>query len=281
MTQQNKFAVFILTYGRSDRVITIPTLHKHGYTGDIYLVCDDSDKDLDNYKKLYGDKVLVFSKKDYEGKFDKMDNFNNKNVVVYARNAVYDLAKSVGYKYIAVLDDDYNCFEWRVGIDYEYIKKYIYSLNDVFKIFLQYMINSKIDCICFAQSGDFIGGKYNEQLAVKKTIKRKMMNLFFFDTDKPLEFIGTINEDLTASVAQGIIGKTIFTCPLLSLNQKPTQSNDGGLTEIYLSLGTYVKSFYSVMYAPSAVKISLMGNKDKRLHHSVNWRYCVPKIIRG
>ena len=281
MIENDKFAVVILTHGRADRVFTIPTLRKHGYTGDVYLVCDDSDKQLGEYIEKFGkDKVLIFSKDGYQGKFDKMDNFGKKNVVVYARNAVYDLAKKAGLKYIAVLDDDYNCFEWRVASDYDYCKKYIYSLDAVFKVFLEYLIRSKIKSICFAQSGDFIGGRHNQSLAQKKIIKRKMMNLFFFDVDNPVEFMGTINEDLTASVAEAIKGGVTLTSPLVTLNQKPTQSNAGGLTDIYLDLGTYVKSFYSVMYAPSAVKISLMGNKDKRLHHKVNWRYCAAKIIR-
>ena len=65
----------------------------------------------------------------------------------------------------------------------------------------------------------------------------------------------------------------------ISVEQLQTQSNLGGLTDIYLNLGTYIKSFYSVILMPSAVKIDLMGNKNKRLHHKVKWNYCVPKIL--
>lgn len=276
----NKFAVIIPTYGRAERVYTINALRKGGYNGDIYLLCDTSDIELPKYQQLYGDKVLVFDKADYKGKFDKMDNFGKQNVVVYARNAIYNAAKSEGLKYIAVLDDDYSMFSYRVNAEYGYNFKIIRNLDKVFQAFLDFLIHSKIHAICFAQDGDFIGGKDNKMFAVKKTPRRKMMNLFFFDVDKPIEFIGTINEDLTASIAEAIKGNICLTCPLVSLKQRPTQSNKGGLTDIYLDLGTYVKSFYSVIYAPSAVKISLMGNKDKRLHHSVNWNFCAPKIIR-
>ena len=58
-----------------------------------------------------------------------------------------------------------------------------------------------------------------------------------------------------------------------------TQANAGGLTDIYLDNGTYVKSFYSVMFCPSAVKVSMMGDTQMRIHHKVYWNYCVPKII--
>ena len=60
---KSDFAVIILTHGRHDRVYTIDSLRKSGYTGEIYLLCDDEDKQLDLYKEKYKDKVLVFSKK--------------------------------------------------------------------------------------------------------------------------------------------------------------------------------------------------------------------------
>ena len=51
------------------------------------------------------------------------------------------------------------------------------------------------------------------------------------------------------------------------------------MSEMYQDQGTYVKSFYSVMYNPSSVKVGLMGAVNKRLHHKVNWNKSVPKII--
>jgi hypothetical protein len=51
------------------------------------------------------------------------------------------------------------------------------------------------------------------------------------------------------------------------------------LTDIYLDNGTYVKSFYSVISSPQAVKISTMGTTHRRIHHSIDWNFAVPKII--
>lgn len=277
----HKFAVVIPTYGRPDRVYTEATLKKAGYTGDIYLLCDDSDKQLAEYQKKYGDKVLVFSKEDVIGTFDRMDNFDRRNVVVYARNAIYDACKNIGLRYIAVLDDDYTSLRYRVNSKYEYTSSgQMRNADKVFAVFLDFLETTKCSTICFAQGGDFIGGKNNERLAIKKTPLRKMMNLYFFDVERPVEFMGTINEDLTASVAEGIAGRVVLTCPLVTIEQKETQSNAGGLTEIYLDLGTYVKSFYSVMYAPSAVKVASMGSSSRRLHHLVSWKHGAVKIIR-
>lgn len=280
MMSERDYAVIILTYGRPDRVLTINTLRNHGYTGRIYLLCDTSDKRLEEYKERYGDDVLVFSKDDYEDKFDKMDNFGRRNVVVYARNAVYDAARSVGLRYIIVLDDDYTSFYYRVGPNYEYIAHMVKQLDGVFDACFDFLKVSKIKTLCCAQGGDFIGGAENESLSIKKIPKRKAMNVFFFDIENPMEFMGTINEDLTASVAEGLAGNVVLTTPLFNIVQVNTQQNAGGLTDIYMDFGTYVKSFYSVMMAPSAVKISLMGRVDLRLHHHVSWNYCAPKILR-
>ena len=279
---RDDFAVIIPTYGRAGRVYTIHSLRRQGYTGPIYLLCDDEDVQLEEYKSLHPGRVLVFSKKDYEGKFDKMDNFGRRNVVVYARNAIYDAAKSVGLRYIAVMDDDYRGFSYRVDKNYEYISsRRIRSLDKVFDACINFLISSGVKTICSAQGGDFIGGADNYSLAIKKEPKRKAMNLFFFDVENPMEFMGTINEDLTASIAEGIAGNVVLTTPLFSLEQHKTQTNAGGLTDIYLDLGTYVKSFYSVMYAPSAVKVStLRGQRYVRFHHQVDWNACVPKILR-
>jgi hypothetical protein len=64
------------------------------------------------------------------------------------------------------------------------------------------------------------------------------------------------------------------------LYQAPTQKQQGGLTEMYLKYGTYVKSFYSVICAPSCMSVKMMGSTNPRLHHSTDWDKCVPKILR-
>ena len=274
------YAVIIPTHGRYDRVFTIDSLRKSGYTGDIYLLCDDEDKQLEQYKEKYGDKVIVFSKDEYIGKFDKMDNFGNKACVVYARNAMWDAARSVGLKYFAVADDDYTAFQYRVTPDGGYYGKTAKNIDDVFSAYFNFLKTSGVDTVCFAQGGDYIGGKDNSNVKNGFKVSRKMMNLYFFSADKPIEFKGTINEDLTSSVTEGQRGQIILTSLMNSVVQKETQTNAGGLTEIYLELGTYTKSFYSVMAAPSCVKIASMGDGHLRIHHEVRWKNAVPKIIR-
>ena len=57
---------------------------------------------------------------------------------------------------------------------------------------------------------------------------------------------------------------------------KITQKEKGGATDMYLDLGTYVKSFMSVICAPSCVKIDF---RIGRVHHIVDYKLCCPKIL--
>ena len=48
---RNDFAVFILTHGRADEMVTIKALKKGHYTGKIYLILDDEDEQVNRYRE--------------------------------------------------------------------------------------------------------------------------------------------------------------------------------------------------------------------------------------
>lgn len=271
------FAVFILTHGRANKVDTYNTLIKQGYTGRIILVCDDADEELPIYQKKYKD-VEVFNKLEAREYTDDGDNFGNMNCVVYARNYAPRLAKKLGLKYYLVLDDDYSQFLFMFDKDGNFKRQKIKNLDRVFEAHIKLLENSPVDCVAMIQGGDLIGGKENG-FVKNRHKKRKIMNTFFCRTDRPFEFMGKINEDVNCYVVGGQQGKIFLQLPEVVVQQIMTQQNKGGLTDIYLNMGTYVKSFYSVMYAPSCVKISTLGTANKRIHHQVEWDYCVPRIL--
>jgi hypothetical protein len=154
-------------------------------------------------------------------------------------------------------------------------------LDDLLEAMMDFMDTTPFHSIAFAQGGDFIGGEGCTLLSRmrKDEIYRKVMNSFLFRVDRPVQFMGRINEDVNMYVEWGRRGILFMTSPQLRLQQVVTQQNSGGLTEIYLDLGTYIKSFYTVMYAPSCVKIAEVGTTDRRIHHQVMWKYAVPKIL--
>lgn len=273
------FAVFILTHGRPDKIYTINALKKVGYSGKIYLVCDDEDSMLAQYKAKYGDAVHVFCKQEYFDKSDTFDIDGIRSVVLPARNFCFDLAKNLGLKYFLELDDDYQHFLVK-GIkdglfhDFREFKNFD-KICDAYLNFLD--SNDNILTVCFHQNGDFIGGKDGGVFAQK--MKFKAMNSFFCKTSRPFQFFGRLNEDLTMSCHYGRMGKVVLTIGDMSLLQKETQQNSGGLTDAYLALGTYRKSFYSVIDCPSAVKIGAMGDGHARIHHNVSWEKVHPYIL--
>lgn len=276
------FAVFILTHGRPERVVTIDELRRCGYTGRIYLVCDDGDSTLPEYYNRYGkDNVFVFSKADV--KFDIMDNFPGDKVIVYARNVIFDLAKKLGLTYFWELEDDYKSFEyrWKKFSDEKQelvlgVKK-ISNLDAVIDIYLKFLDISGAHCLAMLQGGDYIGGVGCD--LVKKSLKRKAMNTLFCRTDRPFTFVGRMNDDVNTYLSLGMRGYLFFQGGHCSITQAPTQQTKSGNTDAYKSFGTYVKSFYSVMICPSACKVKLMRSTHPRIHHKINWNNAVPKII--
>ncbi|WP_346342905.1 hypothetical protein [Bacteroides pyogenes] len=275
--RNNSFVALILTHGRPDKVYTVKTLRKCGYTGDIILVVDNEDRTIDEYKKKYDD-VYVFDKKAVASQIDEGDNFNDRRAIIYARNAAFDIAKERGYRYFIELDDDYMEFSYTYNRDGEMKQRSIYNLDRVFDALVDFKNSTGAITVALAQRGDFVGGKGNN-IVRGEILKRKAMNSFICDTERPFEFFGKINEDVNTYTVLGGRGELFFQVPHVSLNQMTTQQSDGGMTDIYLDSGTYVKSFYTVMYAPSCTKIRPMGAVYPRLHHSINWNNAVPKII--
>ena len=267
---RDNFCVFILTHGRPDNVITLKTLRKCGYTNKYYLIVDNEDPTIDRYKEIYGeDKVLVFNKKEMADEIDEANNFDNRKVIVHARNYTFKAAKELGIKYFIQLDDDYYYFGYR----YDTGAKIIKNLNRVFEILIDFYINTNIKSIAFSQGGDHIGGFSGIKL------KRKCMNSFLCSTDREFKFVGSINEDVNTYVVLGNRGDLFFTFTNLQLDQKDTQTQKGGMTNAYQLQGTYVKSFTSVLMHPSGVKVSMLNSNNPRLHHSIKWGNTTPMII--
>jgi hypothetical protein len=275
----NDFVAFILTHGRPDNVKTYKTLKKYGYTGLIYLIVDNEDKTIDKYIQNFGsDIVKVFDKKAIADKIDEANNFDNRKVIVHARNVCFEIAKELNVKYFIQLDDDYTSFRYR------YIEKYITTgntknLDNVFRMYLDFFKNTNCKSIAFAQGGDFIGGESCGLISNYRLNSRKCMNSFICSTDRHFQFIGSINEDVNTYTTLASRGDLFLTLPFLGLEQSATQSQKGGMTDVYNQSGTYVKSFTTVLMQPSSVSVNMMGFKNNRLHHRVRWINTTPMIL--
>lgn len=278
---RDDFAVFILAHGRPDKMITVDTLQRDGYTGKYYIILDDEDKTIDIYKELFGEEhILIFSKTEVLKTFDIMDNFPDKKVVVFARNVCFDFARQLNLSYFAEFEDDYLDFTYRYPDGNSLRNIRVKNLDEVFDIFIDFLNESKARTVAFAQTGEMMGGTNGQ--VWKKRLKRKAMNTFFFKVGTPeedIKFIGRFNDDVNTYVSLGSRGELFLQCANVNLEQVVTQTQTGGNTDAYLKYGTYSKSFYSVMVNPSCVKVGMMGETSKRIHHSIDWKYTVPKIL--
>lgn len=277
---RDDFAIFILTHGRPYNVVTMDTLKKCGNTNRVYFVIDNEDKYADRYYWNFGEEnVIMFDKKKKSLEFDTMDLSEDRRAIVYARNACFDIAKDLGITYFLELDDDYTTFRSRQLMNGKLATVYVRDFDAVCDAMIEFLENTNALTVAFSQTGDFIGGTGSK--VYKERLTRKAMNTFFCKTDRKFDFIGRVNEDVNTYVNLGSKGQLMFTVADIAVNQLCTQSNDGGMTGLYLDSGTYVKSFYTVIANPSSVKIGEMGDGHKRIHHSIDWEKAVPKIIGG
>lgn len=275
---RDDFAIFILTHGRADNMITPLALERCGNTNRIYYIIDNEDAQAERYYNKFGkENVIMFDKKQKAKSCDTMDNITNRNIVLFARNSCFEIAKQLGLTYFLELDDDYTIFRSRVLDNDKLATIYCTDFDAVVDETINFLEISGATTVAFGQTGDFIGG--SECKLFKEKILRKAMNSFFCKVDRPFDFYGRINEYVNAYVSLGSRGKLFFTISDMTLNQQDTQQKKGGLTDAYIELGTYVKSFYTVMINPSCVKISEMGDNHRRIHHLINWENAVPKII--
>ncbi len=264
------FAVFILTHGRPDNVKTLTTLKKCGYTGKIYFIVDNEDKTIEQYQKNYGiENVKIFDKKAMAGQVDEGNNFDERRTITHARNACFKIAKELGITYFVQLDDDYYYFGYR----YDTGAKIIKNMDRVFEIMLSFYKSVNIKSIAFGQGGDHIGGFSGIKL------KRKCMNSFFCSTEREFQFVGAMNEDVNTYTTLGSRGEVFFTFTNLQLDQKDTQSQTSGITDMYQRFGTYCKAFTTMMMQPSSVKVSMMNSNNPRIHHSIKWVNTTPMIL--
>ena len=273
-----KFVVFILTHGRAYNMHTYRALKNSGYTGDIIFVVDNEDSMVKDYQELYGiENVYVFDKLKKSKEVDPMDLSEDRRAILYARCACFDIAEELGYDYFLELDDDYANFRSRVingdSLDTVYIKDFDSLVN----IVLEFLEVSNAHTVALSQIGDFIGGKNSKMC--KDRLSRKAMNAFFCKTSRRFNWFGRMNEDVSTYITLGSRGYLFFTISDVSIDQLATQSLAGGMSSSYADSGTYVKTFYTIMSAPSCVKMYTLGVTHKRFHHLIDWNSAVPKII--
>lgn len=279
----------ILSYGRPQKVYTYKALRRQGWTGPVRILCSDDDPSLPVYREHYPGEVLIFSKDKYRSLVDEGQNYDSsQKAPLYARRAIHDLITPDTADLVWELDDDYT-YIWAVankaGYSYTMIGSYLpATLDYIVDQVAVFMKNTPaVRTLAFAQAGDFYSSLLSDNMyysrgALRFTHRKAMNSFFFRTTDPPLPFAGTLNDDVNMYLDLALRSPFIsLTYPLYVINQRVTQQNPGGMTDIYRRDGTFVKSMHTVIRYPAAVKVKALNST--RWHHSVDWNKIQVKII--
>lgn len=272
-----RFAVFILSHGRAKTISTYKALRNHGYTGPMYVVIDNEDDQEPLYREKFGKDIIQFDKRDYIDLTDLGDLDDDRRIGVFARNFIQDKAQEMGYKYHLQLDDDINGFTWRTIRDNRLVCVQVKNIDSVLSAMLDYMDEAPFTALSFGLAIYYVGGLSNSTW--KKKMIPKTMTTFIMRASQKHYFHMRMNDDITTSALANMRGQMFYTYLPVRVDTVQTQSQEGGMTDIYRDNGTYRKSFYTVMALPSCTKISQMGLHDMRVHHEIIWNNCSPKIL--
>lgn len=245
-----RFAIFILTNGRPNHQYTLEFLRK-SFKGDVFLICDNEDKTLKEYQNNYGEQVIVFDKNEWVSKSDPMDNFQSKNSVLYARNAVFEIAKDMGYEYFVMVDDDVTGLSFRYEKDGKLVGKPVKNFNKVSSVILETMDNTGTDFFSFGMDKIYIGGSSNSQY--QKKIIDKVYCFIFCRTEQQHFYKGIMNEDEINNILSMSVGKLAKSLTAIQIQYKPIgRDNIGGNAETYNENGyySYIRNFYPIIAFP-------------------------------
>lgn len=275
----SKRAVYILTHGRPHNQRTLAALDRQGWTGRTILFLDNEDDTVDEYRRAHPNRELVvFDKAEVESRIDLADLGTDRRTITHARCAAIEHARSIGLTHLLQLDDDYPYFahRWlRPGVASAPIRQ-VENLDEAFDRMWQFLDDTGADCVALAQGGDHLGGGRG---SLPYHVKRKAMNSMFLRADTRVWYHGRMNEDVNTYVMLGSRGYLFLTPMRLMLQHLPSQQQEGGISGLYASTGTYVKSFYTVMHHPSSVRVEMMRSHHARAHHKINFRRTVPMIV--
>lgn len=251
-------AVFIITHGRAEKQLTLDLLRQSEYSGKIYLVVDNKDEQLSEYKKKYGDMLLVFDKKKYAKGIDTHINSFGMNSALFARNACVDFARQLTFKYYFVCDDDIKCVKFKDGRAGKLKTQVAKNIERIFSAMVRYMENAPLQELGIIPDNTYIGGVNN---SVKRGIKWNVCQIALFKTASPVTFKSIMWEDVATLSRDIKTGKIEFSPMFLSQCTPANGTNEGGCKKMYENSSDYANSFMVLLDRPDAIKIEFKKGK--------------------
>lgn len=272
---KNDYAVFIISHKRPE-VETLKALEKSGYTGDYFIVIDDADPTIEEYKSRYGKHVLVFSKEEIWQDTDTIDNAKILTSATYARNYCIKAARNKGYEFFVNLDDDINRFAFRYIEGDKLAIKSVKNIGKVFEEYIKYMKSASLTCTAFILAGRLMGGIQSP--LVKSCFYSRPTNCLIMRSSTPL-FKSTVCEDVIYALDNNEKGLLTYgLMPIVIYAGKPCTGNSGGgMAEYYATQKEYTQFFHIKVIKPTAVSLRMCSSGKVKVRFDE--KYFLPKIL--
>ena len=275
--------IYIPSYHRPNNLLTVKCFQKIGYDmKKITVFVDDETDDIEEYRKVcaeFGCNLEVFSLSEARRRYDFVHRANfYRRCVGQARNMFQDYAKGKGLDFYCVIDDDSTHYEIKSLGERNFrgiakLDDYLWMMERTEDL----MRKRHIGCFAWSQNGDFIDP------CNRHIFRKKAMNTTFY----LLPYIyrgerGYGDEDTsmyTTMQNQGLFVGSFGTG--VSLHPMPSAKQEGGLTDMYQSCKLLSKAILCPIQYPSAIKANKQPRNGHRLHHFINYRYLMPKILKG
>ena len=272
-----RFAIFITTHGRADNQITLNTFKSLGYTGDWYLVIDDTDDQHDRYVENYGNEhILEFNKHNFIKYTDICQSVPQPKAVVFARNAVEYMATILGYQYFMIVDDDVTRLRLRYNMNGSLKSANLTGcIDQILDKIVDYIETSGVACVTFGFTNTYRGGV----ASVEKFTSRNRLcaELFIRNGAISVDWRANFVEDLITSIDVGVRGDVCLQFIPIQLELCMSEGvQQGGMSDAYNQTGRF--KFYSMpsIIYPNCISVEFDGTKWRTRTKA---EYSVPKII--
>lgn len=271
----DKFAIFILSHGRPNEQLTYDALRRSGYTGDIRILCDDMDDTIDEYRKNFGDEVLVFNKAEWSDKSDRITNEDAHKVVLPARNAVTGIAKDLGYTHYMQIDDDFSRIVHRYVDDEGKLRtQEVSDMDGVLKALLEFTILQNVRALGMAHPVYF---HYGKEGRFKEGLIPNPYGNYIMSVDEPITFRGLMSEDYVAIADNLQLGQLTYAFTGIMYETADRGSNAGGLNKVYESTGNWMTNIYGLIAHPG--KVDMLVQESGKVRIVVDKKGQVPMIL--
>lgn len=208
---KHNFAYFIASYGKADSIPTLNVLKRHNHKYPVYIVVGDDDPQLEQYKLLYPDNLLVFSKEEYIPLVDDLGIYaKTHKVCTYSRLAIDKFARLIGVKYVGYLFDDIESVQLRYKLPNNKIASTkAFDIDRMTDLYIELLNSSdSIYVVGPPVSSFYIGVNINSL----DKYSRNSANFIIYDIDKPIgPYKSNVMEDASLMMFNNQIGHlTIF-----------------------------------------------------------------------